>query len=84
MDSEIEEEIDRNFFAFQARLTKLMKSNRDEFAVLRHQEVVGIYAKLSSALQTAHSQFPDGLFSVQKIADEPVDLGFFSHAGYPG
>ena len=83
MNPQIEDEIDRNFFAFQARLASLMTSNADEFAVLRHQKLVGIHSRLSAALRSAHFQFPDGIFSVQKIANEPVDLGFFSHAANP-
>lgn len=84
MQDALETEIDRNLFAFQSVLSDLMASGRDQFALLRHQAVNSVHAKLSDALRTGHELFADGVFSVQKITDEPVDLGYFSHAGYPG
>jgi len=34
--------------------------------------------------ETGQKLFADGLFSVQKITGEPIDLGFFSHAVHLG
>ena len=82
--STLESEIDRNLFAFQSVLAGLLTSSRDQFALLRHQAVVSVHSKLSDALRAGHECFADGVFSVQQITDEPIDLGFFSHAGYPG
>lgn len=78
------DEIERNFVAFERLLPELMKSSRGEFALIRHQAITGIHTKLRDALRTGHDAFPDGIFSVQKITDEPVDLGYFSHVGFPG
>lgn len=77
-------EIDRNLVAFERLLPQLMKSSRGEFALMRNQTVRSVHAKLSDALRTAHNAFPDGIFSVQTITDEPIDLGYYSHVGYPG
>lgn len=84
MDTVLDSEIDRNFFAFQSVLSGLLPTKRNQFAVLRHQSVVSIYPALGDALRDAHQQFSDGVFSIQQVTDEAVDLGFFSHAGYPG
>ncbi|MGX7896157.1 hypothetical protein [Tsuneonella sp. HG222] len=75
-----EDEIERNLFAFQSQVPGLIDEFRDQYAVIRQQEVVGIYARLSQALSSAGERFADGLFSIQKVTDKPIDLGFFSHA----
>ncbi|KUO51909.1 MAG: hypothetical protein APF82_02835 [Sphingomonadales bacterium BRH_c42] len=83
MNDKLEVEIERNLFAFLSRIPQLLTEHRGEYAVLRQQEIVGIYARLSEALQVAQARFNDGLFSIQEITDKPVDLGFYSHAADP-
>lgn len=76
----LEEEIDRNFAAFEAILPVLMTSRAGAHALLRHAEVVDFYDSVSAALAAGRSRFHDGMYSVQEVTDRPVDLGFYSHA----
>lgn len=76
----LDDEIDRNLFAFLTKVPDLMDEYRGQFALLKEQRVVSIHAKLSQALAEGAQQFSDGLFSVQQITDRPIELGFFSYA----
>jgi hypothetical protein len=46
---------------------------------MRDGEVVGFYDTPRGALQAASEMFADGIFSIQEVTDEPIDLGFWSH-----
>jgi hypothetical protein len=81
MDAETRRtEVDRNFAAFRERLPTLIQLHRGKFALMRDGEVVEIYSDWTDAFRTAERFFEDGRYSIQKITDTPVDLGFFSHA----
>lgn len=76
------EEIESNFTAFEALLSKLLPTKRGKFAVMRDAQLVRVYDSLAEAVASAHSEFEDGLFSIQEVTNGPLDLGFYSHA-YP-
>ena len=57
---------------------------RGRYALLRQKQVVGIYDTVSDAQMTGERSFSDKLFAVQKIDDQPIELGVFSHAVYMG
>lgn len=76
----LEVEIDRNFEAFSARLPGLLPNRHGEFAVLRAAEIVAFHPNLIGALQAARQRFPDGLFSIQRVEEQPSDLGIQSRA----
>ena len=40
---------------------------------------MGFYAKSIEAYRAGLERFPDRVFSIQEVTDEPIDLGFFSH-----
>ena len=79
MQNSHEAEIDRNYEAFQKIVGSLMASHAGQFAVLRRGTVDAYYKTAAQALIAAFHKYPDGLFSVQEVADRPVDLGFYSH-----
>ena len=81
---ELAREIDQNLEYFQTRLPELIADHRDRYALLRKQEIVGIYDTLRDAKMTGDRFFPDGIFSIQKITDQSRDLGIFSHAVHLG
>ena len=72
-------EVDRNYDAFTRLLGTLLGDHRDELALMRDAEIVGFYRTPREALQAAAEKFPDGIFSIQEVTDEPIDLGFWSH-----
>ena len=80
MNGQLSAEIDRNFFAFQIVNDAYLKEHNGSFAVIHDQKVMSVHEKLSDAIKQAHSDYPDGIFSIQEVTDKPMDLGFFSHA----
>jgi hypothetical protein len=82
--TELEREIDLNLEFFRGKLPELIAGHRDRYALLRKQEIVGIYDTIRDAKMTGDRFFPDGLFSIQKITDKSLDLGIFSHAVHLG
>ena len=72
-------EVDRNYDAFARMLGTLLRDHRDQLALMRDGEVVGFYQTPKEALQAATEKFPDSIFSIQEVTDEPIDLGFWSH-----
>jgi hypothetical protein len=72
-------EVDRNYDAFVRMLGSLLLKHRDQLALMRDGEVVGFYRTPREALEAATEKFTDGIFSIQEVTDEPIDLGFWSH-----
>jgi hypothetical protein len=73
-------EVDRNYDAFNRMLTTLLPAHRDEYALMRDEKIVEFFEKPGDAYRAGVEQFPDGIFSIQEVTDEPIDLGFWSHA----
>lgn len=84
MTEKRDSEIDRNFQFFQGYVGSLLPDEAGKFALLRHQNVVAVYESLIDAAVSGHSQFGDGIFSIQEVTEAPMDLGFFSHANLEG
>lgn len=79
MDRELQQrQIDRNYDAFQRTLSALVVHHRDEFALMRDRVVIGFHRSAGDAYRAGLAQFADGLFSVQEVTDQPIDLGFHS------
>lgn len=80
MSNALEMEIDQNFDFFQRNLAEFVDRHRGKFALLRNAGVVDFHETVKAAEIEGISQFPDGVFSIQEVSDDPVDLGFFTHA----
>ena len=72
-------EVDGNYDAFVRRLRSILEKHRGEFALMRHGEIVGYFDRPGAANMEGHRRFPDSLFSIQEVTDEPIDLGFWSN-----
>lgn len=75
-------EVDRNYDAFMRILGSILPDHRDELALMREGRIVGFFETPRQALEAASERFPDGIFSIQEVTDEPIDLGFWSHVGH--
>lgn len=75
-----ETEIDQNLDFFLKQLPTLLKDNKGKYVLIRNQEIVGIYDTVRDAQLTGEKFFKDGLYSVQKVDDTSINLGFYSHA----
>ena len=73
------EEVDRNYDAFMRVLGSILDEHRDQLALMRDGEIVGYFDKPGDAYRAGLERFADGIFSIQEVTDEPIDLGFWSH-----
>ena len=72
-------EVERNFARFKELLPTLGSSN-GKFALMRHGDIIQVYDTFTDALNTAVAFYADGIYSIQKITDKPIDLGLRSRA----
>ena len=77
-------EITRNFAYFETVVGDLMPRHAGHYALLRDQTLVDVYARPGEAVAAAASRFDDGRFSVQRVIDRPLDLGFLSYGAGDG
>jgi hypothetical protein len=63
-------------------LGSLLPEHRDKHALMRDGEIVGLFAKPGEANRAGVQRYPDGIFSIQEVTDEPIDLGFWSHVAH--
>lgn len=77
-----EKAIVENYEAFEAMLPLLLQTHKGEFALLNDRQVVAFFESASAAQRAGADRFPDGAFSVQKVEDKAIDLGFYSYARY--
>ena len=80
MDALRKAEIDRNYDFLQRNLARLLKTNCGQYALLKSARVVEFYEGPGEAYRAGLALFSDRLFSIQKITDEPVELGLMSVA----
>lgn len=73
-------EIEQNFRAFEGFLASLLPEHAGHFALLSSQQLVGVYPRAVDAMLEGYERFGDGNFSVQRITNRPLDLGFLSYA----
>lgn len=72
-------EVDRNYDVFARKLASLLPYHRYEFALMRDGEIIDFFVKPGEANRAGVERFPDGIYSIQEVTDEPIDLGFWSH-----
>ena len=76
----IEVEIERNYAAFVDMLDELIRDNEGRYALLRDRHLEGLFDSPGEAARAGFAKFGDQNYSIQLVTDEPVDLGFYSHA----
>ena len=79
-ETRVREEIDKNYEAFVTMLPNIIGEHRNKYALMKNGDAVGFYSTLEDAYTTANAFFENELYSVQKVTEIPIDLGFFSHA----
>lgn len=78
--SDIQEEVDANYEAFQKMLPSISSENRDKFALMKSGKILGFYTSAQDARTAAAAFIKDGLYSIQQVTDSPINLGYFTHA----
>jgi len=82
MSQSLAAEVDANYDYFLRHLGEFLTHHAGRYAVLKGRKVVDFFDKPGEAYQFACDSIPDGVFSIQEVTDEPIDLGFFSHVGH--
>lgn len=80
MTHAIEVEIERNYAAFKDIMPTLLAGSEGQYALMRDQELRGVYASAGDAERAGYELFGDELYSIQLVSSKPVDLGFYSYA----
>jgi hypothetical protein len=73
-------EVDQNYDFFQRKLKSLLTDHKGQYVLLKNRTVVGYFSDPGAAYRAGLKKFPDKVFSVQEVTDEPVELGFMSLA----
>jgi Family of unknown function (DUF5678) len=84
MSQSVREQVDKNYEAFVSMLPNIIAQYRNKYALMKDGQIIGYYSTLEDAYMTANKFYPNELYSVQKVTDVPIDLGFFSHAMHIG
>lgn len=71
-----------NYQAFEQSLPKLLPDEKGKYALLHDGRLIGIFDSALEAHNAGARSFDDGLFSVQKVKEGAINLGFFSYARY--
>ena len=74
-------EVDANYDFFLRHLREYVESHAGQYALLKNRSVIEFFDKPGDAYRYAKGAFEDGIFSIQEVTEEPIDLGFFSHVG---
>jgi hypothetical protein len=80
MRDELRVEVDRNYDYFQRTLAVLLKDHAGQYALLKAGAIVGFYEGPGVAYRAGLARFPEKIFSIQQITDEPDELGCMSLA----
>ena len=72
-------EVDQNYDAFVRTLGTILHEHRGQFALMRHGKIVAYYDRPGAANVVGCERYRDGIFSIQEVTDEPIDLGFWSN-----
>ena len=75
-------EVDANFDAIQELLKKreVPPETYGKYALMKDRHPMGYYSTAEDAYQAGALKYEDGLFSIQQVTTNVVDLGYFSHA----
>jgi hypothetical protein len=75
-----ENEVKRNYEAFRQRLPSILAAHQGKIALMHSGEIVAFFDTIGDANTAGQKLFKDQPFSLQEVTDQPIDLGFFSHA----
>lgn len=73
---EVQKEIDRNYETFSKELPNIINSYNNKYILLKNAEIIDYFDTMDDAIKYAEYRFEDGLYSIQKINEPPVNLGY--------
>jgi hypothetical protein len=79
-----EVEIRQNYSFFRSVVASFMADHAGEFALIQNCKIVEFYRTAGEAVADGSRRFGEVPFSVQRVINRPIDLGFLSHAADNG
>ncbi len=61
-------------------MKSFIEDRAGQYALLKSKKVIEFYDAVGDAYRAGIEKFPDKLFSIQKVTDEPVELGMMTLA----
>ena len=75
-----EAEIRQNYTFFKGIVSGMMDQHAGKYALIHDCRVIDVYETAGEAVAEGTRRFGDSPFSVQRVINRPIDLGFLSHA----
>ena len=75
-----EKEVNANYEYFKQMQPEWRGEHLLEFALIHRQQLVDFYESENDAVKVGIKDYGMGKFSVQSVKDDPIDLGYQSHA----
>lgn len=73
---EVQKEIDKNYELFLKELPNIINLYNNKYALLKNSEIIDYFDTMDDAIKYAKIRFEDGLYSIQKVNETPVNLGY--------
>ena len=71
-------EVDRNYDFFKTQVSKLKSEHLNKFALLHDKKIEDFFTS-DDAIKIGTEKYGEGNFSVQKVNDIPIELGYQSY-----
>ncbi|TKZ35251.1 hypothetical protein [Brachyspira catarrhinii] len=76
---EIQKEVDNNYQFFLKEKDKIPNYLLDKYVLIRKEEFIEYFDSIDDAIKYAKIKYEDNLYSVQKVNDLPINLGFMGN-----
>mgnify|MGYP004497519419 FL=1 len=76
---EIQKEVDNNYQFFLKEKDKIPNYLLDKYVLIRKEEFIEYFDSVDDAIKYAKIKYEDNLYSVQKVNDLPINLGFMGN-----
>ncbi len=73
---EVQKEIDKNYEFFLKELPNIVNLYNNKYVLLKNSEIIDYFDTMDDAIKYAKIRFEDGLYSIQKVNEMPVNLGY--------
>ena len=81
-NQQIQEEVDKNYDFFKKEVGKIIVAHFEQFALLKNATIVDYFDTFEDAEKYANMAYPDRLYSIQKVEDTPIELGYIGTLVY--
>ena len=75
-----QEEVDNNYEAFEKLLSAIIDEHKGEYALMKDAHIISYHESFYEAEKAGQERYKDGIYSIQRVDEEPINLGYFSYA----